>query len=156
MTNDFFKQYDVEMDFGTMQLTWLTPTECTDPDKVAYWSNGGVAVLPMQLANGKIQVPVTIEGHSFTAVLDTSSAHPVMRRDVAELSLGLKAGEPEMMAKEGLKDGMGQPIYGHTFPKIVFTGAPGSNVTAVNVPVMIQSNSMIGGSDMVLGSRASS
>jgi len=155
MTNDFFKQYDVEMDFGRMQITWLTPTGCTDPDQVAFWSNGGVAVLPMQLADGKIQVPVIIEGKSLTAVLDTSSEHTVMRRDVAELVLGLKANTPDMMPREGLKDGMGQPIYGHTFSKIAFTGAPGG-VTAANVPVQIQTNSMIADQDVVLGSRASS
>jgi len=35
LTNDFFKQYDVEIDFGTMQMFWLTPTGCTDPAQVA-------------------------------------------------------------------------------------------------------------------------
>ena len=155
LTNDFFKQYDVEMDFGTMQMTWLTPTQCTDPDKVAYWTNDGVAVLPMTLNDGRIEVPVTIEGHAITAVLDTSSERSVMRRDIAELTMGLKAGTPDMMAIDNVKDGMGQPVYRHTFPKLVFAGAGG--VTAANVPVLITANGMAAGDrDPVLGSKAQS
>ena len=153
LTNDFFKQYDVEMDFGAMQITWLTPTQCTDADQVAYWANGGVAVVPMNMKDGKIVVPVTIEGHTITAVLDTSSEHTVLRRDVAEQVLGLKGGAPDMTDAGGLKDGVGQPVYRHLFPKISFSGVGG--VTAVNVPAMIATNSLTdSGRDLMLGSRA--
>ena len=153
LTNDFFKQYDVEIDFGTMRLTYLTPTGCSDPDEVAYWANGGVAVVPMNMADGRIVVPVTIEGHTITAVLDTSSEHTVLRRDVAERVLGLKGGAPDMTDAGGLRDGQGQPVYRHVFPKISFSGVGG--VTAVNVPAMIATNSLTDSSrDLVLGSKA--
>jgi len=86
-------------------------------------------------------------------VLDTSSEHTVLRRDVAERVLGLKGGAPDMTDAGGLKDGMGQPVYRHVFPKISFSGVGG--VTAVNVPAMIATNSLTDSSrDLVLGSRA--
>ena len=151
LTNDFFKQYDVELDFGGKAVNYLTPTQCTDPNLVAYWSHFSVATVPMTITDGRIHVPVTIDGHSIDAVIDTSSARTVMRRDVAELTFGLKADTPGMMPAGGLKDGMGQPVYGHTFPQISL-----QDVTATNVPVLIQTNSMIVKSDRdtVLGSRA--
>jgi predicted aspartyl protease len=154
LTGDFFKQYDVELDFGGRQINYLTPTKCTDPDKVVLWPHSAVAVIPMTMADGKIGVPVSVQGHQVNAVIDTSSPRTVMRRDIAELIVGLKADTPEMMPVSGLSDGKGQPVYGHTFSQIAFPGG----VAANNVPTLIQANSLtreINGG-MVLGSHASS
>jgi hypothetical protein len=154
MTGDFFKQYDVELDFGGRQINYLTATKCTDPNLVAYWSHFAVAVIPMTLLDGKIHVQVSIEGHVVDAVLDTSLARTVMRRDIAELILDYKAGTAAMAPAADLKDAMGQQVYGHTFSQISFAGG----VAAANVPVLIQTNSMIhdARTDPVLGSRAQS
>ena len=138
LTGDFFKQYDVELDFGGHQINYLTPTKCTDPDKVVLWPHSAVAVIPMTMADGKISVPVSIQGHQVNAVIDTSSPRTVMRRDIAELIVGIKADTPEMMPVSGLSDGKGQPVYGHTFSQISFPGG----VAADNVPALIQTNSL--------------
>lgn len=153
LTGDFFKQYDVELDFTGHQMNYLTPTKCTDPNQVAFWSHSDASVIPMTMADGKIQVQVVVEGHPLNAIIDTSSARTVMRRDIAELVLGFKPDTPEMMLASDLKDGLGQPVYGHTFSKIAFAG-----VTANNVPMLIQTNSMVRSLDSgkVLGSKASS
>lgn len=154
LTNDFFRQYDVEIDFGTMQMTWLTPTRCTDPAQVAYWANGGVAVAPMIVEDGKIKVPVFIEGHTVIAVIDTSSEHTVMRRDIAELTLGLKPGAPDTLPEGNTGDVMGLPVYRHTFPKIALAAVGG--VTAANTSVLIAANKLQGTTEIALGSRAGS
>jgi len=155
LSNDFFKQYDVEIDFGSMQMTWLTPTKCTDPLQVAYWTNNGVAMVPMIEEGGRFKVPVTIDGHSIVAVIDTSSERTVMRRDIAEQIMGFKADTPDMMPAGDTKDGMGQTVYRHTFPKISFIGA--GNVTAGNIPVLIAANNVTGSDrEKVLGSQARS
>jgi len=154
LTGDFFKQYDVELDFGGHQINYLTPTKCTDPNQVVLWPHSAVAVIPMTMADGKISVPVSVQGHQVNAVIDTSSPRTVMRRDIAELIVGLKADTPEMTPVSGLSDGKGQPVYGHTFSQIAFPGG----VAANNVPTLIQANSLtheINGG-MVLGSHASS
>jgi predicted aspartyl protease len=152
LTGDFFKQYDVEIDFGNKQINWLTPTECIDPNQVVFWSHREVAAVPMTISpGGKIQVPVTVNGHSINAVVDTSSAQTIVRRDVAELILDLKPDTPEMMPDGDLKDSLGAQVYRHTFPQMAFEG-----VVATNVPALIETNSMIQNSsrEKVLGSQA--
>jgi beta-lactamase regulating signal transducer with metallopeptidase domain len=153
LTGDFFKQYDVELDFAGKEVNWLTPTKCMDPDQVVFWSHSAVAAISMTLTNGKMVVPVTIQGHEINAVIDTSSSRTSMRRDIAELILGLKA-DTDMKLDDNLRDGKGQPVYVHTFPQIVFAGG----VTANNVPALILTNSLTHqiNSRMVLGSWAQS
>ena len=152
MTGDFFKQYDVELDFGQREIYYLTPTKCSDPNQVVYWSHTAVAAIPMTNLDGKMHVQVTVEGHPIDAVIDTSSARTVMRRDIAELTLGFKANTADMKPEGDLKDGKGEQVYGHTFSQISFAGG----VTALNVPALIQTNSMIHVRDQepVLGSHA--
>jgi hypothetical protein len=151
---EFFKQYDVELDFHGRQINFLTTTRCTDPDKVVFWSHAAVAAIPMSVLDGKIHTRVSIEGHEIDAVIDTGSARTVMRRDIAELTLGYKAGTADMMPAADLKDSTGQPVYGHSFAQISFAGG----VAASNVPALIQTASMTQDprADPTLGSRAQS
>ena len=152
MTGGFFKQDDVELDFARNRLNYLEPTNCADPDQVAYWPHAAAAAIPMTNREGNIQIEVSIQGHAVPAVIDTTSPHTVMRRDIAELVFGLKADTPDMMPDGELRDGTGLRVYQHIFPLISFTG----NVTAYNVPVVIQANSMIRDPNRtpILGSRA--
>jgi hypothetical protein len=139
LTGDFFRQYDVELDFAGKKLTYLTPNACPDPQQVVFWPHREVAVIPMRMVGGKIEVEVTIQGHPIDAVLDTGSARTVMRRDIAESALGLKTDSPQVPRAAGdLMDGSGMPIYTTIFPQISFAGG----VTALNVPAMIQTNGM--------------
>jgi hypothetical protein len=153
MTGSFFKQYDVELDFTGNKLNYLTPNTCTDPHQVVFWPHKEVAIIPMDMAaSGKIEVQVEIGGHQINAILDTSSARTIMRRDIAENTLGLKANSPQMPPAGDLTDGDGMRIYTATFPKITFAGG----VTAFNVPALIQVNGMVHKMDRtpILGSRA--
>jgi hypothetical protein len=151
MTGDFFKQYDIELDFAGNKLNYLTPTTCADPLQVAFWPHAEVAVIPMTIEDdGKIHVQVSIQGHLINAVIDTSFDHTVMRRGVAEQTLGFNASK---MTPDGNRvDGMGQQIYLLNFPQISFAGG----VTAINVPARIQNFSLVHDTHRapVLGSRA--
>ena len=155
MTGAFFKQYDVEMDFAGKKLTFLTANGCSDPNQVVFWPHGAIAEVPMSLSNGKVQVPVVIDGHTINAVIDTSLMRTVMRRDIAERTFGLQTGGLQtgssMMEDSGPRDGGGQTVYVHTFPQIKLDG-----ITASNVPVAIQVNSMVHVMDRqpITGSRA--
>jgi hypothetical protein len=140
LTGDFLRKYDAELDFAKLQMTWLTPTNCTDPDQVVFWGHSDVAIIPISLAkDGRMQMAAMVGGHPINAEIDTSSARTVMRRDIAELYVGLKPGTAEMAPEGDLKDGMHMQIYTHTFPQIIFAGG---GVTALNVPVLIQNFSM--------------
>ena len=151
LTGSFFKQYDVELDFGGKVINYLTPNSCTDINQVVYWPHTVVAAVPMTMFDGKMQVSVSIEGHDINALIDTGSERTVMRRDVAERLFGLKADTPDMMPSGNLEDGKGEKIYAHTFKQISFEG-----VTALNVPALVQANSMIRRvqKEPILGSRA--
>ena len=141
LTGDFFKQYDVELDFAGKRVTWLTATKCADANQAVFWAHSEVAIVPVTLArDGRYQMQATVGGHLINAELDTSSARTVMRRDIAEQYVGLKADTAKMMPLGDLKDGMGLQIYVSNFPQIVFAGG---GVTAENVPVLIQDYSMI-------------
>ena len=141
LTGDFFRQYDVELDFAKKQITWLTPSKCTDPDQAVFWAHHEVAIIPVTLAkDGRYQMQAMVGGHLINAELDTSSPRTVMRRDIAEQDVGLKADTPKMMPLGDLKDGMGMQIYVSNFPQIIFAGG---GVVAENVPVLIQDFSMI-------------
>jgi hypothetical protein len=151
LTGDFFNQYDVELDFGGKQMTWLTPTKCTDPDQVVFWQHSEVAVIPVTLAkDGRLEMQAMVGANIINAEIDTSSQHTVMRRDIAELYVGLKSDKD--MIPVGLEDGMHMQIYVHTFPQIIFAGG---GITALNVPVLIQDYSMRRDIDQqsVLGAR---
>jgi hypothetical protein len=153
LTGDFFHKYDVELDFGGRQMTWLTPTDCTSPNQVVFWPHSEVAIVPITLAHdGRLQIQVMVRGHVINAEIDTSSARSVMRRDIAERYVGLASDTSDMMPVSGLKDGVGMQIYVHTFPQIIFSGG----ITAFNVPVLIQDYSMVPAEDRtpVLGTRA--
>jgi predicted aspartyl protease len=151
LTGSLFPQYDMNFDFGGKKFSFADPTSCADPNQVAYWPHAAVAVIPMTISNGKMSVPVTINGHTINALIDTGSARTVMRRDVAENMLGLKPDGPDMAPDGDTEDGMGQQVYRHTFAQIAFEG-----VIANNVPVRIQANGMVRRLNRtpVLGSRA--
>lgn len=149
LTAGMFSAYDINLDFGGKKFSFLTATSCTDPNQIAYWPHEVVATIPMTIENGKITVPVTIQGHQIDAIIDTGSDHTVMRRAVAERLFDLKTGD---MTPDGdARDGAGERIYQHTFPQIAFGG-----IFANNVPARIQANSMVHKLDKepTLGSRA--
>lgn len=135
-------------------MTWLTPTKCTDPNQVVFWPHNEVAIIPVSLAkDGRLQMQAMVKGHIINAEIDTSSPHTVMRRDIAELYVGLA--DKDMMPVGDLKDGMNMQVYVSTFPQLTFAGG---GVTALNVPVLIEDYSMRRDIDreLVLGTRAES
>jgi hypothetical protein len=140
LTGDFFRKYDVELDFAGKRVTWLTPSTCTDPNQAVFWAHSEVAVVPVSVAkDGRYQMQASVGGHIIYAEFDTSSPNTLMRRDIAEQDVGLTAGK-NMVALGDLKDGMGMQIYVSNFPEIIFAGG---RVTAENVPVLIQDYSKI-------------
>jgi hypothetical protein len=152
LTGDFFKKYDVELDFTAMKINYLSPNTCSDPHRVVFWPHKDVAIIPMDMVDGKIEVQVDIAGHKINAIIDTGSPRTIMRRDIAENTVGLKADSPQMPPAGDMRDGDDMQIYTATFPQITFAGG----VTAFNVPALIQVNGMTHNlhKEATLGSRA--
>ncbi len=151
LSADLFNNVDLDMDFGAKRLNYFGPDHC--PGNVVYWSQRPVAVIPATVTGGKINVPVTIEGQKVNAVIDTGAARTSMRRDIAELTFGLKADTPQMMPAGDLRDGHGATVYSHKFQILSLEG-----VDVKNPAILIQTNAMVRNRDsgLTLGSRAQS
>ena len=150
LSNDLFSNYDVDMDFGSKRLNYFGPNHCAG--NVVCWSQRPVAVVPITLMGSKINVPVTVDGQSVNAVIDTGAARTSMRRDIADVVFHLRADTPDMMPAGDMRDGRGETIYSHTFQLLSLEG-----VTVKNPTILIQTNSMLRNRDSVsLGSRAQS
>jgi hypothetical protein len=133
-----FRQYDMDIDFGGKQLTFLAArTGCADPGQIVRWPHTAVAIIAMGMNGGKMSIPVTVMGHEIEAVIDTGSERTVMRRAIAERVLGLKT-DTDMTEAGDLRDGTGRRVYQHIFPDIRFEG-----VVASNVPALIQEYSLV-------------
>ena len=136
LANDLFNNYDLDLDFGARRMNYFSANHC--PGQVVYWPEKPVAVVPVTIRDSMILVPVTIDGHAMDAVLDTSADRTTMRRGFAEQTFDLDPGNPQTPPVEGLRDGQGERVYTHTFGQIGFEG-----VAVGNLPVLIQSNSML-------------
>jgi len=149
LSSDLFSNYDVDLDFGARRLNYFGPNHC--PGNVVYWSQRPVAVIPITLMGSKINVPVTIDGQKVNAVIDTGATRTSMRRDIAELTFGLKADTPSMMPAGDLRDGHGATVYSHAFQLLSLEGVDVKNPT-----ILIQTNAMVRNRDsgMSLESRA--
>lgn len=142
LTSDFFKQYDLEVNFAGGEINYLTPTKCTDPNQAVFWSHSVVAAVPVTLVNDKYQVSVMIDGHAVNGTIDTTATGTVMRRETAEQLFGLKPGSPGMTPQAG-------DASRHVFQQVAFGG-----VIVQNASVLIPANSASGSREVVLGSHA--
>lgn len=151
LANDLFSNVDLDMDFGAKRLNYFGPDHCAG--NVIYWSQRPVAVIPITVVGSKITVPVAVDGQKVNAVIDTGAARTSMRRDIAELTFGLKADTPQMMPAGDLRDGRGATIYSHTFQQLSLDG-----VEVKKPVILIQTNAMVRNRDsgFTLGSRAQS
>jgi len=146
LTSDFFKQYDLEVNFVGHEINYLTPTKCTDPNQVVFWSHEVAAAVPVTLVNDKFQVSVSIDGHAVNGTIDTTAAQTIMRREIAEQQFGLKPGSPGMVPQPD-----NAAVSKHVFQQIAFGG-----VIVQNASVLIPASSMpeSRSREVVLGSRA--
>lgn len=69
LSADFFKKYDVDLNFAAHRLNMFSSDHC--PGQVVYWRAPGVARLPFRFKNGSIIVRVTVDGREMDAVLNT-------------------------------------------------------------------------------------
>ena len=82
--------YDVDVDFGTDKLKFFDQDHC--PGGVLYWQASVVGVMPITISNGRVTVPVMIDGKELTGVIDTTATGLNVKEAVAEKILGLAPG----------------------------------------------------------------
>ena len=127
---DLMSNYDVELDFGSNTLKYLSQDHCAG--QVVYWNAGIAAVVPMQFRNLQITVPVELDGHALTALIDTGSPRSTMNLDVAQSVFGLAPGAG--LNRAGTLGMTGQPFYTTRMRQMSFEGVEVDNPVLDVIP----------------------
>lgn len=125
LSSDLFLQYDVDMDFGADRLNYFSQDHCEG--RVSYWPERPVAVVPVTLENGHINVPVTIDGRQLQAIIDTGADNSAMNVEVATINFGIKPGSEEAPLVETPDSAFGIKEYSYKFSTLSFEGITVSN-----------------------------
>jgi len=117
---DFLRHYDIDLDFAARKLNLFSQNHC--PGKVVYWRADAVAVVPMHVVDsGHIIVPLTLDGHAFSAVFDTGAFGTILTLEAAENYFGVKPGSPDTPQISDSAKG-GAPYYKHVIRELTLEG----------------------------------
>jgi predicted aspartyl protease len=146
---NLFAAYDIDFDFGANTLSYFSQKHCDG--KIQYWPAATVAVVPFTTPSGHISIPVTIDGHKLTAIIDTGASNTIMTMNAAKAVFGLTS-DSDNMESVGAMPG-GAPIYRHAFANLLFEGVSVSNPRIVLIPDMTGKPANTGGNlpDVIIG-----
>ncbi len=128
---------DIDVDFAAHKLSFFSPDHCDG--KVVYWQATAVAVVPMRIAGVQartefstehIIVPVTLDGKSLDALIDTGSTNNALKLSIAQERFGVDVNAPDVQPLGQLGNNASAKIYRKRFGTLSFEG-----VTVTN-PVM--------------------
>jgi hypothetical protein len=112
--------YDVDIDFSTMKLSLYSQNHCES--EAVNWP-GGIAVLPMHLdSNDHIQIPVQLDGHNVSAILDTGATRSVLDVELAKSTFGLTPGDADTPEVGRLMRSPQSKTYSHRFKSLALGG----------------------------------
>ncbi len=144
---DLMADYDVELDFASNTLKYLSQDHC--PGKVIYWSADTAAMVPMQFRNLQITVPVELDGHALTALIDTGSPRSTINLDVAQSVFGLAPGAG--LDRAGTLGMTHQPYYTTRLRELLFEGVQVNNPVLDVIPdLMHPSAQTMGGTNALV------
>jgi len=93
---DVFLHYDIEIDAANSTLTYWQPAACLDGS--AYWSPDNYQSVPLKVtADSHIQIPVTVNGKTAPALLDTGASVTSLSGVLAK-GLGIHRDTPGVVA----------------------------------------------------------
>lgn len=141
-----FRRVDIDLDFGAGRVNFFSPDHCEG--SIVYWPHQAISMIPMTLEHGHINIPVTLDGQSLRATIDTGASLTTLNLARAEQKMGFL---PRAAA-----DAPGQPqddpehhIYFRRFFTLSFKG-----VTVENPMVAIRPLQFGGRQNAPLGSQA--
>jgi len=139
LSTDLFLQYDIDLDFGADRLNYFSQDHCEG--RVAYWPERPLAVIPIDLRGGHLNVDVTLDGQLFHAVLDTGA--PTTAADLSDIiqTFQLERGSPELPLAPGDPDHPDLKYYTHKFERLSF-----GDITVLNPQIDLVPG--IGGTDL--------
>jgi hypothetical protein len=130
---DILSRFDVDVDFGTDKLNFISPEHCDG--KVVYWPASAIAVVPMTVfESGHIAIPVKLDGKAQYAMVDTGASGSTLTTDVAENQYDLKLGSEDTPTEGALQGHTSQTIYRHVFKTLEFEGVTITNPRIAIIP----------------------
>ena len=137
--------YDLDIDFAAGTFRLFSQDHC--PGQVIYWTQTGPwAIVPITFdkGNGHISIPVSIDGKSIKAVIDTGAVRSVMNLSTARRFLDFDERNPETTAM-----GVGpQKSYRFPFKTLSFEGVA---VAHPDIEILPNNVAAIAGRDLILG-----
>lgn len=105
---DLLRNFDIELDFATRTMNLFKPPRCDD--HVVYWTDDFVR-LPMKITDqGHIQIPVTLNGTTIKATIDTGAPATLIGDNAAKAIIG-----------EGIETGQTRSFWGGAGGKVIGT-----------------------------------
>jgi predicted aspartyl protease len=152
LSTGIFTHEDIDMDFGAERLNFFSTDHCDG--KVVYWPHQVLAVVPMVMEQGHIDLAVTLDGQPLRASLDTGASRTVLNLQRAQELMGFSpdaAGPPA-----NFKDDPGNKVYPRRFASLSFEGVTVANPVITVRPVVYGGGPGVDqpGDDLRLGSRA--
>lgn len=152
LSTGFFTHDDIDMDFGAERLNFFSSDHCEG--KVVYWPHQVLAVVPMTMEQGHIDLTVTLDGHPMRASLNTAAARTALNLQRAQEMMGFS---PDAgAAPKNFKDDPDNKVYPRRFATLSFDGVTVANPVIVVRPVVYGGGRGVDSpaSDLRLGSRA--
>ena len=138
LSTDLFVDADLDMDFGARRLTAFSTDHCDG--RVIYWPANTVAVVPVSVSHNLITFPVTVNGHTVTAVMDTGAQYSVMNMRLAKSLFGLTPDSPDMKPLTETSGEWTVTSYGHSFDDVAFEGVDVKNLRIYLMPDQMTSH----------------
>lgn len=140
LSRDLLFDYDVDVDFGTGILKLFSQDHCYGA--VNYWQPRTIAAMRIALRGGQIHIPVSLDGHTLDAVIDTGSQYTILSMPVARRLFGLSPDSPGVTPLGVVNNGPALNSYMHTFASLSFGG-----VTVLTPDMMLLPDRMARGGD---------
>ncbi|MGB8600860.1 MAG: aspartyl protease family protein [Rhizomicrobium sp.] len=109
---DILARYDADFDFAAGTLTLFQPHPC-DGHEIQWKTATAIETLPFTGDNGRIIVPITLDGRDMIAIVDTGASDSSLGAKIGMAKLALSPQSPGMVREGPAADA--DPIYDYTF-----------------------------------------
>lgn len=128
---DMMMRYDIDLDFAQHRLNYFSPEQCQDAG--IYWNPAKLTAMKIAAYADVVYVPVTLDGHTIIAALDTTADKTFLNPDVAQKLFGLKADARALLGGDSMEAGTVRDSGAllktglHRFSMLAFGGLAFSN-----------------------------
>jgi hypothetical protein len=132
-----FRQFsfDLDLDFGARTAKLFSREDCAgqDLERPADWTAASVAKVSFKIdGNGYFAIPVTLDGKTVQALVDTGAVATTLDFGYASRSLGVREKDPLLKVVTQMEDG--RVVYSRPFKSISFGDVTVADPTLLLVP----------------------